>query len=143
MNTHKKYLAYAVGVLTLCMALSVSTLYAADTGPGGGTPGPNAPQGGDTGPGTPAQSGIHNPLGSVSDIPSLIQTIVDAVVQIGYYIVVIFIIYSGFLFVKARGNRTELEGAKKAFLYTVVGAAILLGAQILSSVISNTVSQLG
>lgn len=85
---------------------------------------------------------ITNPLSGISDIPSLILTIVNAIKTIGYYVVVVFIIYSGFLFVKARGDEKGLQEAKKAFLYTVIGAAILLGASILSEVINNTVNQI-
>ncbi len=94
-------------------------------------------------PGPPAPIKIDNPLSKISDIPTLITTIVDAVTTIGYYVVVIFIIYAGFLFVKARGDKGGLEEAKKTFLWTVVGAAVLLGASILSNVIKNTVTQVG
>lgn len=94
-------------------------------------------------PPDPGPPGIDNPLSNISDIPTLITTIVDAVTTIGYYVVVIFIIYAGFLFVKARGDKGGLEEAKKTFLWTVVGAAVLLGASILSNVIKNTVTQVG
>lgn len=92
-------------------------------------------------PGEPPK--IENPLKNIDDIPTLITTIVDAITTIGYYIVVIFIIYSGFLFVKARGDQAGLKTAKQTFLWTVVGAAVLLGASILSTVIKNTVTQVG
>lgn len=86
---------------------------------------------------------IYNPLeGRVSDIPGLITIIVNAVKNIGYFVIVLFIIYSGFLFVKARGNDTEITKAKGVFMWTVVGAAVLLGAQILSEVIKGTVDNL-
>jgi|GEM_PF-360497 ABC-type amino acid transport system permease subunit len=90
-------------------------------------------------PGEPP--GVYNPLSGISDIPSLIAAVVDAIKKIGYYVVVVFIIYSGFLFVKARGNEKDLEKAKSALLYTFIGAVILLGASILSEVIKNTIDQ--
>ncbi|GMU74394.1 MAG: hypothetical protein AMXMBFR44_5910 [Candidatus Campbellbacteria bacterium] len=90
-------------------------------------------------------STIKNPLEGkgIDDIPALITVIVGAVMTIGYYIVVVFIIYAGFLFVTARGDEKKLGDAKKTFLYTVIGATILLGASILSTVIKNTVTQVG
>lgn len=94
-------------------------------------------------PPDPGPVTIDNPLSNISDIPTLITTIVDAITKIGYYIVVIFIIYAGFKFVSARGNDTELKKAKEIFLWTVIGAAVLLGASILSNVIKNTVTQVG
>lgn len=93
----------------------------------------------------PTGTTIKNPLEGrgINDIPTLITTIVDAITTIGYYVVVVFIIYAGFKFVSARGNDGELKKAKEIFLYTVVGAAVLLGASILSNIIKNTVIGMG
>lgn len=92
----------------------------------------------------PGDIQIYNPLeGRVSDIPALITIVVDAVKNIGYFLIVLFIIYSGFLFVKARGDEKGITDAKNVFKWTVVGAAVLLGAQILSALIKGTVDSLG
>lgn len=95
-------------------------------------------------PGQPGDNSIQNPLAcdNCDSIAGLLFAVAKEVAKIGFYVVVIFIIYSGFLFVKARGNEKELEVAKKAFLYTVVGGAILLGATILATVIEGTVNEL-
>jgi hypothetical protein len=85
---------------------------------------------------------IKNPL-QVGTIPELITIIVNAMKNIGYFVIVFFIIYSGFSFVMARGDDKAITDAKNMFLWTVVGAAVLLGAQILSDVIKNTVTQVG
>ncbi len=89
----------------------------------------------------PKPAGIINPL-EFNCVSELIFAVVDAVAQIGFYIVILFIIYSGFLFVKARGNPEELKKAKQTFLWTVIGAAILLGASLLANVIDGTLDQL-
>ena len=103
----------------------------------------NPPPPGDEGTGTPppAKYGLDNPL-NVGSLDAFLLAIVDGVVQVGFYLVVIFIVFSGFLFVKARGNPQELEKAKQAFLYTVIGAAILLGASLLANVIDGTINQI-
>lgn len=93
-------------------------------------------------PGDPCNGGICNPLGATRDLGALILKIVEGVAQVGYYVVVLFVIYSGFKFVKARGNDKELADAKQTFLYTVIGAAILLGATLLANVIDGTVNEL-
>jgi hypothetical protein len=85
---------------------------------------------------------IENPLGDRDDLGALLLYIVEQVTKIGFYVVVLFIIYSGFLFVKAAGNTKALDEAKQVFLYTVIGAAILLGAMVLARVIEGTVNQL-
>ena len=53
--------------------------------------------------------------------------------------VALAIIYSGFLFVAARGNSEKLTKAKDTLLYTIIGAAILLGAWAIATMISSTV----
>ena len=60
-------------------------------------------------------------------------------VSIGFPILVLALVYSGFLFVKAQGNPTEIETAKKAFFWTVVGGVVLLGSSILAGAIGGTV----
>jgi len=82
---------------------------------------------------------IVNPIPSVTSVPGLIQTILQGVLKIGIPIVALAIIYCGFLFVFARGNSEKLTKAKDALLYTLIGAAILLGAWAIATMISTTV----
>ena len=97
----------------------------------------------------PEGSGVSGPSGTLPNplnantIPEFIASILNIVVQIGVPIVALFIIYSGFLFVKARGNPEELKTAKTAIVWTLIGAAILLGASVLADVIGGTISDLG
>lgn len=82
-----------------------------------------------------------NPFGSgIESIPKLIETIANNVIlPIGAVIVVVMVIYSGFLFVTAQGNESKLSDAKKAVTYTVIGAVILLGSWVIANVITETV----
>ena len=86
-----------------------------------------------------AQGKIINPIPNVTSIPGLIHTILVGVLKIGIPIVVLAIVYCGFLFVFARGNPEELKKAKSALLYTVIGAAVLLGSWAIAEMISATV----
>ncbi|MBI1999462.1 MAG: hypothetical protein HYS74_02300 [Parcubacteria group bacterium] len=85
---------------------------------------------------------LENPLRDIGTVPQLVRAVLDVVVQIGAPIAAIFIIYSGFLFILARGNPTKLEKAKSALTWTVVGTAVLLGAWVLSQAIGGTIEQL-
>ena len=86
---------------------------------------------------------INNPLGNnINSIPSFVQTLLGGILQIGIPIVALAIIYSGFLFVFARGNSEKLSKAKDALLYTLIGAAILLGSWAIAQMISATVTGL-
>lgn len=86
---------------------------------------------------------LENPLGDkINDLPSFIYKILEVVFQIGAIISVLAIIYVGFLFVSARGDSEKLQTARRAFLYTVIGIAVLLGATLIASVIDSTVTDL-
>ncbi len=88
-------------------------------------------------------TGIKNPLNSSLDtIPKFIKAILDIVLMIGVPIVTLAIIYAGFLFVTAAGSSEKLKTAKKTLLYTIIGAALLLGSYIISEAISATVKEI-
>ena len=100
------------------------------------TPNPN----GVSTPSSPCPAGtICNPIKNATSVPGLISTILQGVLAIGIPIVALAIIYCGFLFVFARGNSEKLTKAKEALLYTLIGAAILLGAWAIAMMISATV----
>ena len=105
--------------------------------PDGG--GSNNPDGG----GTNITTKINNPLGNkITDIPSFIKAIITIVLYIGVPIIALAIIYSGFLFVKAQGNPEQLTKAKSTLLYTLIGAALLLGAFVIAQAIGSTVEEI-
>jgi hypothetical protein len=83
-----------------------------------------------------------NPLPADMTLEKFIGKILEAVVQVGLPVVAVAIVYVGFLFVKARGNEQELITAKKAFLWTVIGASIVLGAFVIQQAIKATVAGL-
>jgi len=87
---------------------------------------------------------LDNPFGETGgSLVGLLDKIFDSIIfPIGGILAVLAFIYSGFLFVSAQGNESKLTTAKTALLYTAVGTAVLLGARVISLVISNTVDQL-
>ena len=84
---------------------------------------------------------ISNPL-KFSTIDQLITTIMGIVIQIMIPVITVMIIYTGFLFITARGNEAKITTAKQAFLYVIIGAAIMLGAFVIKTAITGTVEQL-
>ena len=87
---------------------------------------------------------IDNPLGpnGATSIPAFIQILLTGALKIGIPIVALAVIYCGFLFVAARGNSEKLTKAKDALLYTLIGAAILLGSYAIATLIQATVTGL-
>jgi len=87
---------------------------------------------------------IENPLGEKgpSNLPAFIEKAIEIILIIGVPLVVLAIIYSGFLFVSAQGNSEKLKTAKKTLLTTIIGAALLLGAYVIANAISTTVDEI-
>jgi hypothetical protein len=85
---------------------------------------------------------ICNPIPDIHSIPDFIQTFLTKALELGIPVIALAIIYCGFLFVSARGNSEKLTKAKDALLYTLIGAAVLLGAWAIATLIKNTVTGL-
>ncbi|MEX0910306.1 MAG: hypothetical protein WDZ73_00945 [Candidatus Paceibacterota bacterium] len=84
---------------------------------------------------------VQNPLG-VETLGEFVEVILQALVQLGVPVVALGIIYSGFLFVKAQGKPEDIKTAREAFFWTIVGAAIVLGAFVILNLIQSTVATL-
>ena len=65
--------------------------------------------------------------------------ILDSVIKIGALVVVMLVVYSGFLFVTAQGNDEKLKEAKDSIFWVLIGAAIILGAWAVENVVVNTI----
>lgn len=154
-NTGKKYfiinkLASCVSVFAIVFAIAMPfvVLGSVDGGNTSGTSGGNTTgtSGGNTtgtSNGVSIDAKINNPLkGGIDSIPAFIEAILNIVLTVGVPIVVLAIIYSGFLFVKAQGNAEAISKAKKAFMYTLIGAALLLGSFVIANAIKGTVDEI-
>lgn len=83
---------------------------------------------------------IENPLGAGNDsVDALLLKIMKLVATVGTIVVVFFIIYSGYMFVTAGGDTGKVTKAKDMFFATIIGGAILLGADVIATVVVNTV----
>jgi hypothetical protein len=96
-------------------------------------------------PSGPPVTKLVNPLAGngVNDLQGFIKLLLEGALKIGIPIVALAVIYSGFLFVFARGNSEKLGDAKKALFNSIIGAAILLGSWAIAEMISITVTGLG
>ena len=87
--------------------------------------------------------GIESPLRpEFSSIPKFIEGALKVLVMVALPIISLFIVYSGFMFVIARGNESMLTEAKKNFFYVIVGSILILGAWVIATLIGGTAAQL-
>lgn len=87
-------------------------------------------------------SSLVNPLGTLSVQEFLLKILSIVTDTIGPVIVILMLVYVGFLFVTAQGNSTKISAAREMLLWTVVGALILLGAKAIALGIQATVDAL-
>ena len=83
---------------------------------------------------------FDNPLKSdYRSIAGFTEGFLKAVVFILFPIAVVFVVYSGFLFISAQGNSDDLSKAKRNFFWTIIGVGLLLGAWALAALIKGTI----
>ncbi len=119
-----------------CVSTSATPSSAIQQSGGGNTGGIQQPGGGNSG------TRLLNPLQGGTDVESFLINILSFIVRIGAIVVVLMLVYVGYLFVVARGEPGKISEARTALLWTVVGALILLGSQAIAYGIKATVSAL-
>ena len=93
--------------------------------------------------GTAPELTFPSPLKDIGGIQELVERLLnDIVLPLGATVAAVFIVYAGFLYVKARGNKSELEQAHETIKWTLVGAAVILGASVIAALIGGTIEQL-
>jgi Type IV secretion system pilin len=86
---------------------------------------------------------FQSPISGTTSVAQVLLALFKILVEIGAVAVTLAIVYAGFLFVAARGNPGELTKAKSTLYWTIIGALVLLGAQVIASVIEATIKTLG
>jgi hypothetical protein len=84
---------------------------------------------------------LENPLKAKS-FTELINGILGIMISIGVPIAGLFLVYSGFLFTTATGDPKKLDTAKSAFLWTCVGIALIVGGEVILTILQGTVDSL-
>ena len=74
------------------------------------------------------------------DLISLVREIIKVVRIFVVPIVVLFIIYGGFLLATAGGNPTKISTGKTTITWALIGGVIVIGAELILAVIQSTLS---
>lgn len=84
---------------------------------------------------------FSNPI-KANSITELLTMMLKFLVRVATVLCVVYMIWSGFLFVKAQGNEEELKTAKRAFFYAVIGTVLMIGAEVIAQAIGKTVQDI-
>jgi type IV secretory pathway VirB2 component (pilin) len=85
---------------------------------------------------------LANPVARIMRPQDLIDLLVTIFQFLGGPIVVIGIIYAGYKLVSAQGDTKKLEEGRRALLWVIVGATIILGATVIKAVVGGTIESL-
>lgn len=86
---------------------------------------------------------FENPLAKagINDLPSFIETILKFVVDLGTPLIAVAFIWTGLQYILAQGNPTKLTNAHRTAKYTFIGAVLVLGAFVVTRIISATIGE--
>jgi uncharacterized BrkB/YihY/UPF0761 family membrane protein len=87
---------------------------------------------------------ITPPLGTGtggSDLQTIFLSILDVVQTILIMVSTLYIIYAGFTFVIAKGDPEKIKKARAALFWGLIGAALVLCAEVLARGIGDTVKE--
>ncbi len=85
--------------------------------------------------------GIRNPL-KWDDLSGAFTGFMGEIKLVAGIIAVLAFIWVGWLYVRAMGDPKKITEAHKAFMYVAIGVGILLGAEIIATIIKNTISNI-
>ena len=81
---------------------------------------------------------LTNPL-NASNLQDFVGQILDFLITIGSLVIVFMIVFVGFKFVIAQGQPSAIQEARTMLVWTLIGAAVLLGAKTISLALQSTV----
>ncbi|MBC7982133.1 hypothetical protein H7X65_03590 [Candidatus Parcubacteria bacterium] len=88
---------------------------------------------------------LNPPLGNGTDGGSDLKTIFLNVLDVAQTIIImittLYLIFAGFMFVTAKGDPGKLKKARDALLWGLIGAGLILSAEVLAYGIGDTVKE--
>ncbi|MFA5933180.1 MAG: pilin [Microgenomates group bacterium] len=73
----------------------------------------------------------------VSKVQTFIQSIIQIFVTLAALVATAFLVWGGFRYMTSSGNPESLDVAKKTIMFSAIGLAIVLGAYVLSNIVTQ------
>ena len=84
---------------------------------------------------------LDNPSPIDGSLKEMFRSIIEGLIQLMIPLLVLGLVYAGFLLIKAQGKKGELQKAKNAVMYVLIGIAIILSANLILKVFTDTVEE--
>lgn len=88
------------------------------------------------------EGSIQNPIRACS-FADLIRDITQIILVVGLPLAALMIVLAGFQFVMAQGNEEKIKKARQTFYWTIIGAAVIIGARVIAEAVVNFAENLG
>lgn len=85
---------------------------------------------------------IPNPINACT-FSDLVRDFTQIILEIGLPLAALFIILAGFQFVTAQGNAEKIKKARQTLTWTIIGAAVIIGARVIAEAVVNFAKGLG
>lgn len=82
-------------------------------------------------------SPVSAATGDISTIETFIKNIIGILVKLAGLVAAGFFVWGGFGYITSSGNPESLDRSKKTILYSAIGLAVVLGAFVLTNVVSD------
>jgi hypothetical protein len=83
-------------------------------------------------------TGGANPFSKYGSFEVMLLAITNQIITLGTLVLTVMIIWTGFKFVTAGGVPSNIEKAREALKWTIIGGAVLLGAKGIVTVVATT-----
>lgn len=85
---------------------------------------------------------IPSPINACT-FSDLVRDFTQIILEIGLPLAALFIILAGFQFVTAQGNAEKIKKARQTLTWTIIGAAVIIGARVIAEAVVNFAKGLG
>lgn len=75
--------------------------------------------------------------GDITQVESFIRSVITTIAGLAGLIATGFLVYGGLIYITSSGNPERLDGAKRTLFYSALGLAIVIGAFVLSSIVTT------
>lgn len=75
--------------------------------------------------------------GDITSVENFIQNVIQALVGLAGLVAAGFFVVGGFGYITSSGNPESLDRAKKTLFYSAIGLAIVLGAFVISNIVTQ------
>lgn len=82
-------------------------------------------------------SPVYAANGDVANIETFIKSVILILVKIAGLVSAGFFVWGGFGYITSSGNPEMLDRSKKTILYSAIGLAVVLGAFVLTNIVSD------